>query len=83
VKSKINIYAMEKKDNIGNVIFSEAAALDLFDLISDFIVDRFNHLCRLFTVLQLRVIYGKVKQLLTNSLADLTLFKFKNKLFRN
>jgi hypothetical protein len=61
----------------------EAAALDLSDLISDFIADRFNHLRTLFTVPQQRAICAKVKQLSTNTLADLTLSKLKNKPFQN
>jgi hypothetical protein len=83
VKSQINIYAKQKKDDIVDVIFSEAAALDLSDMISDFIADRFNHLRTLFTVPQLRAVCGKVKQLSTNALADLTLSKLKNKPFQN
>jgi uncharacterized coiled-coil protein SlyX len=55
--------------------------LDLSDLISDFIAD--NHLRTLFTVHQLRAVCGKVKQLSTNALADLTLSKLKNKPFQN
>jgi hypothetical protein len=83
VKSQISIYAKQKKDDIVDVIFSETAALDLSDMISDFIADRFNHLRTLFTVPQLRVVCGKVKQLSTNALADLTLSKLKNKPFQN
>jgi hypothetical protein len=52
--SLINIYAKQKKDDVVDVIFDECAALDLSDLISDFIADRFNHLSTLFTVPQLR-----------------------------
>jgi hypothetical protein len=52
-------------------------------MISDFIADRFNHLRTLFTVPQLRAVCGKVKQLSTNALADLTLSKLKNKPFQN
>jgi hypothetical protein len=82
-KSEIDIYAKQKNDNVIDVIFSEAAALDLSDLFSDFIADSFKHLHTLFTVHQLRVVYGKVKQLSTNALADLTLSKLKNKAFQN
>jgi hypothetical protein len=82
-KSQINIYGKKKKDYILEVIFSEAAVLDLFDLISDFIADRFNHLRTLFTVPKLRAVCGKVKQFLTNAIADLTLSKLKNKPFQN
>jgi hypothetical protein len=83
VKSQINIYAKQKKDDTVDVIFSEAAALDLSDMISDFIADRFNHLRTLFTVPQLRAVCGKVKQLSMNILADLTLSKLKNNPFQN
>jgi hypothetical protein len=65
------------------VIFSETTVLDLSDMISDFITDRFNHLPTLFTVTQLRTVCGKVKQLSKNVLADLTLSKLKNKPFQN
>jgi hypothetical protein len=65
------------------VIFSEIAALDQSDIISDFIADRFDHLRTLFTVPQLCAVCGKVKQLSTNALADLTLSKLKNKPFQN
>jgi hypothetical protein len=82
-KSQINIYAKQKKDDILDVIFSEVAELDLSDLISDFIANRFNHLRRPFTIAQLRAVCGKVKQLSTNALADLTLSKLKNKPFQN
>jgi hypothetical protein len=54
-KSQISIYVKQKNDDILDVIFSEAVALDLSDLISDFIADRFNHLRTLFTIPQLRV----------------------------
>jgi predicted DNA-binding protein with PD1-like motif len=78
VKSQINIYTKQKKDDIVDVIFSEVAALDLSDMISDFIADSFNHLHTSFTVSQLRTVCGKVKQLSTNALANLTLSKLKN-----
>jgi hypothetical protein len=58
VKSKINIYAKRKKDDIVDVIFSETAVQDLSDMISDFIADRFNHLRTFFTVPQLRAVCG-------------------------
>jgi hypothetical protein len=52
--SLINIYAKQKKDDVVDIIFDEGMALDLSDLISDFIADRFNHLPTIFTVRQLR-----------------------------
>jgi hypothetical protein len=82
-KSQINIYEKQKKDDILDVIFSAAAALDLSDLISDFIANTFNHLRTFFIVPQLRAVCCKVKQLWMNALADLTLFKLKNKPFQN
>jgi hypothetical protein len=63
VKSKINIYAKQKKDDIVDVIFSEVAGLDLSDMISNFIADRFNHLRTVFTVPQLHAVCVKVNQL--------------------
>jgi hypothetical protein len=81
VKSQINIYAMQKKDEIVDVIFSEAVVLDLSDMISDFIADRFNQEPTVFTILKLRAICGKIKQLSTKALTDLTLSKYTNKTF--
>jgi hypothetical protein len=66
-----------------DVIFSEVAALNLSNLISDFITDRFNHLCIFFTLPQLRAACGKVNQLSANPPADLTLSKLKNNPFQN
>jgi hypothetical protein len=58
-----------------DIIFDEGAALDLSDLISDFIADRFNHLPTLFTVPQLRCVCSRVRQLSTNALVETVLTK--------
>jgi hypothetical protein len=58
----INIYSKQKKDDVVDTIFDENAALELSDIISDFIVDRFNHFPTLFTVPQLKCICSKVRQ---------------------
>jgi hypothetical protein len=58
--SLINIYVKQKKDDMINVIFDDGAALDLLDLISDFIADSFNHLPTLFTDPQLRCVYSRM-----------------------
>jgi hypothetical protein len=58
--SLINIYGKQKKDDVVDIIFDECAALDLSDLISDFIADRFNHLPTLFTVPQFRCVCSRV-----------------------
>jgi hypothetical protein len=79
----INIYAKQKKDDVVDVIFDECAALDLSDLISDFIADRFNHLPTLFTVPQLRCVCSKVRQLSTNALVETVLTKLKYKPCQN
>jgi hypothetical protein len=75
--SLINIYAKQKKDDVVDIIFDEGAALDLSDLISDFIADRFNHLPTLFTVPQLRCVWSRVRQLSTNALVETVLTKLK------
>jgi hypothetical protein len=77
--SLINIYAKQKKDDVVDVIFDECAALDLSDLISDFIADRFNHLPTLFTVPQFRCVCSRVRQLSTNALVESVLTKLKYK----
>jgi ribosome-associated translation inhibitor RaiA len=66
-----------------DIIFSEAAVLELSDMISDFISDKLNNLRKMFTVPQLRAVCGKVKQLSTNAVADLELSKLKNMTFQN
>jgi hypothetical protein len=81
--SLINIYAKQKKDDVVDVIFDEYAALDLSDLISDFIADRFNHLPTLFTVPQLRCVCSRVRQLSTNALVKIVLTKLKYKPCQN
>jgi hypothetical protein len=81
--SLINIYAKQKKDEVVDIIFDESAALDLSDLISDFIADRFNHLPTLFTVPQLRCVCSKVRQLSTNALVETVLTKLKYKPCQN
>jgi hypothetical protein len=82
-RSLINIYAKQKKDDVVDVIFDECPALDLSDLISDFIADRFNHLPILFTVPQLRCVCSKVRQLSTNALVETVLTKLKYKSCQN
>jgi hypothetical protein len=42
--SLIKKYAKQKKCDVIDIIFDECAALDLSDLISDFIANKFNHL---------------------------------------
>jgi hypothetical protein len=59
--SPINIYVKQKKDDVVDVIFDDGAVLDLSNLISDFIADRFNHLPTLFTVPQLTCVCSKVQ----------------------
>jgi hypothetical protein len=81
--SPINIYAKQKRDDVVDIIFDENAALDLSDLISDFIADRFNHLPTLFTVPQLRCVCSKVRQLSTNALVETVLTKLKYKPCQN
>jgi hypothetical protein len=81
--SLTNIYAKQKKDDVVDIIFDEGAALDLLDLISDFIADRFNHLPTLFTVLQLRCVCNRVRQLSTNALVESVLTKLKYKPSQN
>jgi hypothetical protein len=81
--SLINIYAKQKKDDVIDVIFDECSALDLSNLISDFIADRFNHLPTLFTVPQLRCVCSKVRQLSTNALVETVLTKLKYKPYQN
>jgi hypothetical protein len=82
-KSQINIYTKQKKDDIVDVIFSEVVPLELSEMISDFIADTFNNLHTLFTVPQLHAVCGKVKQLSTRALVNLTPSKLKNKPFQN
>jgi hypothetical protein len=79
----INIYAKQKKDDIIDVIFDEGAALELSDIISDFIADRFNHLPTLFTVPQLKCVCSKIRQLSTNALVETVLTKLKYKPCQN
>jgi hypothetical protein len=81
--SLINIYAKQKKDDVVDIIFDECAWLDLLDLISDFIADRFNHLPTLFTVPQVRCVCSKVRQLSTNALVETVLTKLKYKPCQN
>jgi hypothetical protein len=81
--SLINIYTKQRKDGAVDVIFDENAALDLSDLISDFIADKFNHLPTLFTVPQLRCVYNRVRQLSTNALVETVLTKLKYKPCQN
>jgi hypothetical protein len=66
-----------------NVIFDECPALDLSDLISDFIADTLNHLITIFTVSQLRCVCSKVGQLSTNTFVEMVLTKFKYKPCQN
>jgi hypothetical protein len=66
-----------------DIIFDECAALDLSDLISDFIADRFDSLPTLFTVPQLRYVCSKVRQLSTNALVETVLTKLKYKPCQN
>jgi hypothetical protein len=49
----INIYVKQKKDDVVDTIFDKSAALELSDIISDFIADRFNHLPTFFIIPQL------------------------------
>jgi hypothetical protein len=79
----INIYAKQKKDDVVDVIFDESAALELSDIISDFIADRFNHLPTLFTVPQLKCFCSQVRQLSTNALEETVLTKHKYKPCQN
>jgi hypothetical protein len=66
-----------------DIIFDEGAALDLSDLISGFIADRFNHLLSIFTVQQLRCVCSTVRQLSTNTLVETVLTKLKYKPCQN
>jgi hypothetical protein len=66
-----------------HVIFDECATLDLSGIISYFIADRFNHLPIFFTVLQLRCVCYKMRQLSTNSLVEIVLTKLKFKPCQN
>jgi hypothetical protein len=58
--SLINIYVKQKKDNVVDTIFHEDTTLDLSDIISDIITDRFNRHPTIFTVPLLRCLYSKV-----------------------
>jgi hypothetical protein len=66
-----------------DIIFDESAALELPDIISDFIADRFNHLPTLFTLPQLKCVCSKVRQLSTNALVETVLTKLKYKPCQN
>jgi hypothetical protein len=59
MSSLINIFTKQKKNDVVEIIFDEYAALDLSDIISDFIADRFNRLPTFFTIPQLRCMCSK------------------------
>jgi hypothetical protein len=73
----INIYEKQNKDDVVDVIFDETTPIELSDIISDFIADKFNHLPTLFTVLQLKCVCRKVRQLSTNAHVETILMKLK------